>query len=317
MSATLAAFSPSLPLSALELKEAVRAARPYDAARLDRCLRMDASRGLVEVQASATWASLAAYAGMPWGERWSHCPGIREAVATNAPGPDGRPTVQHVEALAVVTPDGELRRASRDANPELFALAVGGQGLFGALYSVTLRLESLARAAADALPSAQLRIAPGGAARPLQLLVPPEALEALLAEARQRCAEWRIAIQAVDVRACLPEDDTWLRWATREYAWLRLDLAQPSTLGGTVRTTQLRRELIDIAISHGGAFPVSCTPEATRAQAEACYPKLRSFLAEKRRLDPSGKLDNAWFRHYTSLLGRETCDNRWNQEAAA
>lgn len=315
MTATLAASPTFVPFSALELREAVRTARPYDAARLDRCLRMDASRGLVEVQASATWASLAAYVGAEWGALWAQCPGIGEAVKTNAPGPDGRPAVHHIEALTVVTPEGELRRASRDANAELFALAVGGQGLFGALYSITLRLESLARAAADALPTAALKINASGNTRVLQLLIPPQALEAFLAEVRARCAEWRIEIQGADVRRCLPEDETWLRWASSECAWVRLDLAQPCTLGGTVRTTQLRRELIDIAIVHGGGFPIACTPEATRAQAEACYPKLKGFLAEKRRFDPSGKLDNGWFRHYASLMGRESCASRWNQAA--
>ena len=311
MTATLA-----LPLSALELREAVRAARPYNAARLDRCLRMDAARALAEVQASASWAGVATYVRAAWGPLWAHCPAIGEAVATNPPGPDGRPSVHHIEALTVVTPDGELRRASRDANADLFALAIGGQGLFGALYSVTLRLQSLSHAAANALPPESLSIAQTKSARPLQLLVPPHALEAFLAEVRERCEEWRIDIHGVDVRGCLPEEETWLRWAAREYAWARLDLAQPATIGGTVRTTQLRRELIDIAISHGGSFPIACTPEATRAQTEACYPKIKGFLAEKRRFDPSGKLDNEWFRHYVSLLGRENCDSRWSQAAA-
>lgn len=312
MSATLALP----PLSALELRDAVRTARPYDRARLDRVLRTDASRGLTEVQASASWKSLAAHLGCEWGELWQHLPCIGETISANAAGPDGRPVVHHVEALMVVTPDGELRRASRESNPELFALAVGGHGLFGALYSVTLRLESLARSAADAVPAETLRIGARSAARALALLVPPSSLEAFIADARARCDEWRIAIEGMEVRRTLAESDTFLRWAACEYASVRLDLAQPATLGGTVRTTQLRRELIDIALSHAGSFPIAGTPEATRAQAEACYPKLKAFLAEKRRFDPAGKLDNGWFRHYVSLLGRECCDSRWNQAAA-
>jgi len=310
MSATLA-----LPISALELREAVRCSRPFNRERLDRVLRLDASRGLLEVQASATWQGVAAQISARWAELWSHCPVVGDAVATNAPGPDGRPVVHHIEALTLVTPDGELRRASRDANPDLFALAVGGQGLFGALYSVTLRLASLASAAKDALPNEALRIKAPGTARPLQVLLPPGALPAFLADARARCDEWRIDIEGVEVRDCRAESETRLAWAARDFAWVRLDLAQPATIGGTVRTTQLRRELIDIALSHGGSFPIACTPEATRAQVEACYPKLKDFLAEKRRFDPSGKLDNAWFRHHVSLLGREACVSRWNQAA--
>jgi hypothetical protein len=304
------------PLSALELREAVRTARPYDRARLDRVLRMDASHGRVEVQASASWQSLATRLQCDWGAAWLGMPDIGRSVAENVAGPDGRPMVRHIEALTLVTPDGELRRACRESHPDLFSLAVGGHGLFGALYSVTLRLESLARAAAEAAPVERLRLGTEGPARALHLLVPPGCLDAFVAEVRARCDEWRIAIEGVEVRRTLADEETYLRWARREYAGVRLDLAQPATLGGTVRTTQLRRELIDIAIAHGGGFPIACTAEATRAQTEACYPELKAFLAEKRRFDPSGKLDNAWFRHHVSLMGRECCDSRWDQAAA-
>ncbi len=312
MTATL-----TLPLSAHELCEAVRHARPFNPARLDRVLRLDTGRGLVEVQASAAWASLAAYLRPSAPERaacWADAPTIGESVATNAAGPDGRPMVAHVEGLVLVTLDGELRRVSRSANPELFALVVGGQGLFGAPYSVTLKLESLARAEAEAAPSAKLSL-PGArsATRALQLLVPPESREAFLAEARSRCEEWRVVIEAVEARRTLPENETLLRWARREYAAITLRLAEPPALGGAVRATQLRRELIDSAIARGGSFPIACTADATRAQVERCYPELKRFLADKRRLDPADRLVNPWYRHHRSLVGRESCVVRWER----
>lgn len=306
----------ALPLSASELCAAVRLARPFDAARLDRVLRIDASRGLAEAQASATWSSLAAYLhpGAPQARApWEGHGTIAQSVASNAPGPDGRPVVAHIESIALVTPDGELRRLGR-ASGELFALVVGGHGLFGSPYSVTLRLESLARAAMECAPPAALAL-PGatGAARAAHFLVPPQACDAFLAEARARCAEWRVAIQGAQARRTLPESETLLRWARREYAAVTLQLAELPALGGAVRATQLRRQLIDAAIAHGGSFPIACTPEATRAQTEACYPELRRLLAEKRRLDPAERLSSAWYRHYRSLLARETCDVRWTR----
>jgi hypothetical protein len=308
----------AMPLSAFELRDAVRQARRFDPVRLDRVLRLDASRGLVEVQASASWAGLAAYlhpADADAAPAWAGMPTIGQSVAANAAGPDGRPVVACVESLALVTPDGELRRVSRAAHAELFALAIGGQGLFGALYSATLQLESLARAMAERAPAETLVLPASGAAlRPLHLLVPPAALEPLLADARRRCGEWRTAIEGATVRRILPEHETALRWAPREYAAVTLLLAQRDTLGASVRATQLRRELIDLAISHRGSFPIACTPEATRAQAEACYPRLKTVLAEKRRIDPAEKLMSDWYRHHRSLLGREACESRWNQE---
>ena len=299
----------ALPMSALELCDAVRLAQPYDAARLDRVLRLDPQRGLIEVQASATWSSLKDALGDHFADDKGT---IAEAIATNAPGPDGRPVVTQVESLALVTPDGELRRISRQSHAELFSLAVGGQGLFGAPYSATLRLESLRLAVARRANSEVLELPRSGRpVREIRLLLPPARLEAFLAKTRHRCEEWRVDIETAAVHRVLPEQETVLRWAREEYAELTLGLAEQPALGGAVRGTQLRRLLIDEAVALGGSFPISCTPDATRAQVEACYPHLKSFLAQQRRLDAAGKLSNPWHRHHLNLLGRETCDVRW------
>jgi len=300
----------SIPLSALELSAAVREGRSYDAARLDRLLRVDEGHGMVEVQASTPWKAIAASL-RPGDPRaagtHTTMSTVGDSLAHNAAGPDGRPAVLHVESIAVVTPGGELRRASRTAHRELFALVAGGQGLFGALYSVTLDIGSLSRAVNNAVERPGRPVAPG---HPLRLLLPPEKLQAFLDEARGRCEEWRMALAGVEARHTAPENDSFLRWARREYAAVTLHLAEPAALGAAVRATQLRRSLIDAAIAQGGSFPVSCTPEATRAQAEAYYPQLREFLAEKRRIDPGERLVNAWYRHYRTLFG-SPCAVRW------
>jgi hypothetical protein len=308
----------ALPISAHELRDALRHARRFDTARLDRVLSVDARQDVVEVQSSATWDALGAHlrcSEIQLPQAWDGAATIGESLAENRPGPDGRPVVTHVKSVALVTPDGEIRRLSRESNAELFALAVGGQGLFGAPYSITLALQSLLCAAQDCVPAATLDLPRGPArGRPLRLLVPPEALERFIAEARERCREWHTAIESVEVGRTLPEEETFLRWARREYAALTLLLAERRSLGGSVRSTQLRRELIDSAIDHGGSFPISCTPEATREQTQSCYPELQRFMAEKRRVDPMEKLVNPWYRHYRSLLGRESCEVRWGRE---
>ena len=48
------------------------------------------------------------------------------------------------------------------------------------------------------------------------------------------------------------------------------------------------------------------------AQIEACYPELRTFLAEKRRIDPTERLSNPWYRHYRNLFTRGGCRVRWS-----
>lgn len=306
----------SMPLSAQELRDCVRAGVPVDSARLDRILGVDADRGLVEVQSGARWRSLAAHL-RPDDSRAREVRTTRstigESLALNAAGPDGRPTVSHVESFTMVTPDGQLRRIDRIRNASLFSLVVGGQGLFGALYSVTLRVESLARAVADARAPASLIRDASPRGRALVLLVPPSQLESLLSGCQRCCAEWRVPIEALHVRPIQADEETFLRWARRESAEVTLEFSSGATLGVQVRHTQLRRELIALAIRHGGGFPIACTPEATRAQTEACYPQLASFFAEQRRIDPHGRWATPWLRHQRSLLQRQDCEVRWGR----
>lgn len=312
--------APSVPLSAYELAESVRQCRPFDASRLDRILRLDTRRALLEVQANTRWQAVAAHlrprdSGAQ--ELLAARATVGNSIAWNAAGPDGRPAVTHVESLTMVTPDGQLRRVDRLTSGGLFALTLGGQGLFGALYSATLRIESLVRALREAERLETLVPGPNAVpARKLRLLVPPDALESFIAEARARCGEWRTCIEGVQVRRTRQEDETFLRWAQREYAEVNLWLSERGSIGGAVRSTQLRRELIDEAIARGGAFPIACTPDATRAQTETCYPRLASFLAEQRRVDPGGVMANGWLRHQRSLLGREPCEVRWDSQSA-
>jgi hypothetical protein len=305
-----------LPLSAQELQESIRQGRAVDASRLSRILRIDDKRALLEVQANARWQAVAEHL-RPGDARSQSLLSARATVgasiACNIAGPDGRPVVGHVESLTMITPDGHLRRVDRVANGALFALTLGGQGLFGVLYSATLRIESLVRAVCEPQALRSQAPNPSAPAHKLRLYVPPQSLEAFLDEARTRCTEWRTAIESVQVRLTRQEDETFLRWAHREYAevTLGLGLKERRTVGGAVRATQLRRELITAAIERGGSFPIACTPEASRAQTQACYPQLAAFLAEQRRIDPGGVLANPWLRHYRSLLHREACEVRW------
>jgi FAD/FMN-containing dehydrogenase len=307
--------SSSIPLSALELSAAMREALPYDEKRLDRVLRVDERHGLVEVQAGTPWKTIAASLrpGDPHAAAMrTTLPTVGESVSSNTAGPDGRPAISHVESIALITPGGELRRISRTANRELFALVAGGQGLFGALYSVTLDIGSMTRTVNEVAAAGAASPAPEvGTSWPLALLLPPERLDAFLADARKCCEGWRLPLQRVDVRRTHEDKDSFLRWARREYAAVTLHLAAPPVLGVAVRATQLRRELLDAAIAQGGSFPVWCAFDATRAQVETCYPQLRNFLAEKRRVDPTEKLTNAWYRHYRNLFARGACEVRF------
>ena len=302
------------PMSALELCDAIRSGKAFDASRLNRILGLDAMHGLLEVQSATPWHAIAAELrpGDARANVRTTMPTVGESIARNAAGPDGTPAVGHVASLTLVTPDGELRRVSRQRNRDLFALTVGGYGLFGTIYSVTLRIATLARAVERAAQPEEMKLQPQQrASHALELLLPPDAVDPFMKEADTRCSDWRIPLQSVAMRRTVQEDDTYLRWARRDYAEVKLNFAAVSGLSASVRGTQLRHELIDAAIETGGSFQIACTADATRSQTEACYPQLKSFLAEKRRFDPHERLVNGWYLHQRGLLSREDCEVRW------
>jgi FAD/FMN-containing dehydrogenase len=124
-----------------------------DTRRLNHVGRLDAERGTVEVQAGVQWPQLVEAIirrqrgrSGAWGiaqkQTGADRLSIGGAVAANIHGRGlrMRPFVADVESLLIVDARGELRRASRAENSDLFRLAVGGYGLFGVVASVTLRL---------------------------------------------------------------------------------------------------------------------------------------------------------------------------------
>ncbi|CAA9346938.1 MAG: hypothetical protein AVDCRST_MAG72-1183 [uncultured Nocardioidaceae bacterium] len=124
-----------------------------DTSDMSRVLLLDRQRGLVEVEAGIQWPELvdrlhAAQRGAS--EQWTIAQkqtganrfSIGGSVSANCHGRGLTmgPIVSDVEALRVVTADGSVVTCSRTRNRELFACVIGGYGLFGAIYSVTLRL---------------------------------------------------------------------------------------------------------------------------------------------------------------------------------
>jgi len=120
---------------------------------MNRILDFDREQGTISVEAGATWpelmrAYLAAQAGAPrpWGIRQKQTGAdaltLGGAVAANIHGRclDSAPFSSDVESLQLLCPDGEQLSCSREHNPELFRLVVGGYGLFGVVTSLRLRL---------------------------------------------------------------------------------------------------------------------------------------------------------------------------------
>lgn len=315
--------------SADELRTALRQARgqalTLDASGLDRVLRADAARGLLEVQAATRWSELAGYLlsrqriDVGLFASLSRLPAtVGEAVSLASPGPDGLPVSAHVVAVTLVSPDGELKRADRDTNPQMLKLALGGQGMIGVLYSLTLSIASLQRSAGQAIEAVELGMPEtgraGATAGSMECLLPPEQLEAFLQDVRSLLEERRLALHGISVRRYLPDSSCHLNWATREWAGVEIRFGGKTTIGACVVATEARRALLAGALARGGSFPACGARDATREQLDACYPMLRDFLAEKRRIDPAERLENEWSRQVRAKLRAESCEVRWTRD---
>ena len=119
-----------------------------DTRPLSRVLSLDTERGLVEVEAGIQWPTLVdALAPTPWAIRQKQtgaddlCIGGAVSANVHGRGLAYAPFVADLESIVVVGADGVARRCSRTENAELFRLVCGGYGLFGVVYSATLRLD--------------------------------------------------------------------------------------------------------------------------------------------------------------------------------
>ncbi len=124
-----------------------------DTTALNRVLGSDGERGLLHIEAGAFWPTIieASHAvpatnGHHWGIRQKQT-GVDDvslagSISANAHGRGllMQPLVDDIEDITVVDAVGHVQRCSRDHNAALFALVVGGYGLFGVIYSATLRL---------------------------------------------------------------------------------------------------------------------------------------------------------------------------------
>ena len=124
-----------------------------DTQQLNRVIHFDNERGLIEVEAGTRWPELIRYLHdaqngqqRPWAiaqkQTGADRLSIGGTISANAHGRglSMQPFVSNVESLVLVDAKGKVIECSREQNAELFSLVAGGYGLFGCIYSATLRL---------------------------------------------------------------------------------------------------------------------------------------------------------------------------------
>src|SRR2546425_866024 len=124
-----------------------------DIRKMNKVLAFDTERGLIEMESGMQWPQLLehlAAARFSGEKQWAFNQKQTGADRLTMGGClsaniHGRgltlpPFISDVESFTLIDAKGDLKSCSRTENPELFRLAIGGYGLFGFVYSVTLRL---------------------------------------------------------------------------------------------------------------------------------------------------------------------------------
>jgi FAD/FMN-containing dehydrogenase len=166
-----------------------------DTRSLNRVLKFDAESGHAEVEAGIQWHELIQYLigaqkgrAYQWGIIQKQtgadrlCIGGALSANIHSRGIHLKPIINDVESFVLIDANGNPRTCSRKENAELFKLAIGGYGLFGAIASVTLRLgprTKLERVVEvldleDLIPVFQERIADGSLYGDFQYMSDPD-----------------------------------------------------------------------------------------------------------------------------------------------
>lgn len=153
-----------------------------DMSRMNRVLRFDDERRVVEVEAGIQWPELInalikaqrgrnLQLGIIQKQTGADRLSLGGALAANIHGRGLtlKPIINDVESFVLVDAEGKALRCSRHENRELFQLGIGGYGLFGIIARVTLRLaprrklERIVRLAetSELIPAFEQRIADG------------------------------------------------------------------------------------------------------------------------------------------------------------
>ena len=135
-----------------------------------------------------------------------------------------------------------------------------------------------------------------------EIYVPRRRLVDFLAEARGDFLDNGVDLIYGTVRLIERDDESVLAWARQPWACTIFNLHVVHTPGAVERAAAAFRRLIDMAIRRGGSYYLTYHRWATRAQVEACHPRLAEFLRLKRAYDPEERFQSDWYRHYRAMF---------------
>ncbi len=132
-----------------------------------------------------------------------------------------------------------------------------------------------------------------------EYFVPVEQFEAFVPKMAEIFQRHRVNVLNVSIRHAHADPGTFLAWAPRETFAFVVYYKQRTRDNARERVAVWTRELIDAALSVGGAYYLPYQPHATHEQFHRAYPRARELFALKARLDPEFRWRNVlWDKYY-------------------
>jgi len=130
-----------------------------------------------------------------------------------------------------------------------------------------------------------------------------ELVDDFIPKLREVLLRHRVNVINVSMRHAQPDPGSLLAWARTEVFAFVLYYQQGTDAPARAAVEIWTRELIESALSVGGAYYLPYQPHATPEQFLRAYPRACEFLALKRRLDPASKFHNRLLDKYLPALG--------------
>jgi FAD/FMN-containing dehydrogenase len=132
-----------------------------------------------------------------------------------------------------------------------------------------------------------------------EYFVPVERFDEFVPKMAEILQRHRVNALNISVRHALADPGSLLAWARGETFAFVLYYKQRTRDSAKNRVAIWTRELIDAALSVGGAYYLPYQPHATPEQFHAAYPRAHEMFALKRQLDPEFRFRNVlWDTYY-------------------
>ncbi len=135
-----------------------------------------------------------------------------------------------------------------------------------------------------------------------EIYVPRQSLAEYMAQAALLLRSGNVPVIYGTIRLIEQDTESFLAWAREPWACIIFNLCVTHSPEGVNAAREVFCGLIDRAIALGGSYYLTYHRWASRAQVEACHPKMAEFLRYKRAYDPGELFTSDWYRHHRDLF---------------